>query len=239
MTRDSIRQRRRRRRWYVHGVAYAGAVAAFAVLERTLPNPLFVVVAIAILAVAVIRALPAFVERVRERSRNVNRASPPPGQKWPLGLPYHVELDEECDGSRRWNRLRIDESTIEFRDIEDLGDPLTIHLADVTSIRTRASWIEIAAADETCVRVVPGDFADRQRLLWELAVRVPDAFEFATAETGPTVPVPPPEPVDLTHTPTGLASALAGPDRSANPPPRNAGLGCGLFPGVAPAEDDE
>ena len=220
-------------REYVH---VAGLVAAAALATFWRPAS-YHAVEFPILVVAAVSGLLAFAQsrRVARRVREARAQG-----RWPLGEPYEVELDIGCSGSRAWHRLQISEAALEFADMKVFGASLRSPLRDISAIRVRASWIEIAETQGVRIRLVPRSYADRQRLLWELAVRVPDAFEFAAEDAPPGVPAPAPEPVDLTHTPTGLASALAGPDRSANPPPpRNAGLGCGLFPGVAPTEDDE
>jgi hypothetical protein len=132
---------------------------------------------------------------------------------------------------------------------------------DVTVVRVRRTEIEIEARWWK-VRVVPKDYEDRQRLLWELALRcnaavergIDEAAAEARAKARPLVPAPrakpsasPDAPValappadpsrltDLDRAMTGLGSALAGPMTPRNPaPPRKSGLGVGLFP--APPE---
>ena len=109
---------------------------------------------------------------------------------------------------------------------------------------------------ETRLPIVPGSYADRQRMLWEFAVRVPDAVErgigtSATPRepTGTGRTLPPTGPLRGTPAPaagaglTGmddamasLGSALVTGDSQRPAPPRS-GLGVGLF--AAPPSDNE
>jgi hypothetical protein len=163
------------------------------------------------------------------------------GGRWPLGEPYDVELDAWDNGGRVWHTMRIDERAVTFRSHAPFSRP--IEFVGVDIVRVHASWIEIVSLDES-VRVVPRSYADRERLLWELAVRWPDAIHRGIDEIPAppaSTPAPPAAPGDVEHldrrmTGSGLASALAGPMDRGNPaPPRKSGLGNGLF--VAPPEE--
>jgi hypothetical protein len=156
--------------------------------------------------------------------------------RWPLGAGYHVEIDELCDGTRRGCRLEIGGTEIAFETL----DRTNLALAEVVAIRVRPSWIEIESKDRR-FRVVPRSYADRERLLWELAYRRADAFEFAAeAPRGAATPSSASATDDVADldrrmTGSGLGSALAGPMTPTNPaPPRKSGLGVGLF--VPPPE---
>jgi hypothetical protein len=164
------------------------------------------------------------------------------GGRWPLGARYAVELDAWCNGGRVWHTMRIDERGVTFRPRAPLSRRIDFVGIDV--VHVHASWIEIVSGNES-VRVVPRSYADRERMLWELAVRWPDALNrgidaiaahpAAPADVSPAAPVDVDD-LDRRMTGSGLASALAGPMNRANPaPPRNSGLGNGLF--VVPTDD--
>ena len=147
---------------------------------------------------------------------------------------FLLELDAWCDGVREPCVLTVDEEQIVFDPEGRTPDAFAFSLGDVTRIEPHASWIEIAARSAT-VRVVPRSFEERRSLLALLAQRCPAAFEpaaervvqqdpFLRAGEGATAFVP-------TGPSSGLASELAGPMVPGNPaPPRNSGLGNGLFP---------
>jgi hypothetical protein len=114
---------------------------------------------------------------------------------------------------------------------------MTIFLVDVASVRVRRAGIDLVDASGA-LTLFPASYADRERLLWELAVRCPDAMERGLDESAPPParPAPPASapPASDEHPigPSGLAlgSALAGPAERGNPaPPRKSGLGVGLF----------
>jgi len=182
------------------------------------------------------------------------------GERWPLGERYPVEVDARCNGSRVWHDLVIEEDALVFHPLngegpfmDTLPDDLRIASRDVTAIRVRSTWIEIEAPG-TRVRLVPRSYADRERLLWELAVRCNAAMErgideaansertmAAALKPAPVATAPhdaprpaPTDPADLDGLDRGmssLGSALAGPAQRRNPaPPRKSGLGNGLFP---------
>jgi hypothetical protein len=147
------------------------------------------------------------------------------GGGWPLGEPYFLEVD--TDGVRRGARLELGESTLA---IEGASEPWS----DVLAIRVRPVWIEIETKRRR-VRVVPSSYAERERLLWELAYRRADAFEFAAEKPAGAAPASTAADEDVADldrrmTGSGLGSALAGPMDGGNPaPPRKSGLGVGLF----------
>lgn len=164
------------------------------------------------------------------------------GGRWPLGEGYQVGLDVGGSGLRVASRLEIDEVALEF----GVMDRFTIPVAGVDAIRVRPSWIEIEGAGRL-VRIAPGSYADRERLLWELAVRCPDAMERGIDETPPRLPTQRAAASPLVDgsgsgaSGLALGSALAGPMDRGNPaPPRKSGLGVGLFmppPGSRTTED--
>jgi len=165
------------------------------------------------------------------------RASGGPG-RFPLGAPYAVELDMWDNGGRVPHVMSLDERGARFTSRGVLAGGFEFEGVDV--VRVHAAWIELVSGDES-VRVVPRSYADRERLLWELAFRWSDGVHRGIDETPPDRPhapfVPPAQTADVESiaggaTP-GLASALAGPMDRGNPaPPRKSGLGNGLF--VAP-----
>jgi len=166
------------------------------------------------------------------------------GGRWPLGEPYRVEVDPWDSGARIPHTMRMSERGVEFRPRRILAR--SCDFAGVDVVRVHASWIEIVRGDES-VRVVPRSYADRERMLWELAFRWSAAIHRGIDETPPAVPTSVASgsaaPVDVDDldqrmTGSGLASALAGPMNRGNPaPPRNSGLGNGLF--VVPTDDAE
>jgi hypothetical protein len=152
------------------------------------------------------------------------------GERWQLGESYAVAVDERCDGKRAPTVLAIDEEALEFGTL----DPKRTPLDAVVAVRVRSSWIEIETKGAR-FRLVPSSYADRERLLWELAYRRADAFEFAAEKPqGATTSQSPADEdvadLDRRMTGSGLGSALAGPMDAGNPaPPRKSGLGVGLF----------
>jgi len=168
------------------------------------------------------------------------------GGRWPLGDPYRVDVDPWDSGARIPHTMRMGERGVEFRPRRILAR--SFEFAGVDVVRVHASWIEIVSGDES-VRVVPRSYADRERMIWELAFRWSAAVDRGIDETPPSVPRPDAIPTattaataatgDVPHSGAsglGLASALAGPMDRGNPaPPRKSGLGNGLF--VAPPDD--
>lgn len=250
---DDDRDRDRRRGWRI---ARWAAASAFLLALRLVPlrwlegHPLLgsaAAVLFAVLLGAMIFAAVAAIRRSRREAREIRDARKV--GRWPLGMRYVVEADHALDGSRRPSELNVGETEIRIATIET-DSPLfpdvrrRMPLADVVAIRVRSSWIEIAAADQR-VRVVPRSYEDRQRLLFELAVRCNDAVERGIDEDAAAARAAPPatahaprfreglDPTGLDRAATGLGSALAGPDAPLNPaPPRRSGLGVGLFPGT-------
>ncbi len=145
--------------------------------------------------------------------------------RWPLGAPYDVQVDARDNGERIWHSLTLGEGDATFQPKDGLGRKFDFARIDV--IHVRPTWIEFVSGAES-VRVVPKSYADRERLLWELAVRFNDAMERG---------IPTADPDAIVSGGSGLASALAGPMDRGNPaPPRNSGLGNGLF--VAPPSEE-
>lgn len=180
-----------------------------------------------------------------------------------LGLGYCVQFGELTTFSGFWT-LVIGEQSI---DIDPHGDEapwapdlraLSIPFGDIVLVRARASWIDLVCEREgrrTTFEVRNIAYADRQRMLWELAVRVPEAVERGIA----TAAAPQREPVrrDRDSAPThssalgasarasdagpalpGIDAAMTGLGSSLvaaaprNPPPPKSSLGCGLFVGT-------
>jgi hypothetical protein len=183
--------------------------------------------------------------RLATGSADANRYRSPEkvNGNWPVGAPYRLAVDANCKGRRELCTVVIDAGGISFDHIalglSGTDVPLRVDFLPTTKIREHRTYIEIGD-DGDRIRLHPPFYADRERLLFELAVRWPDAFEFrsdakpAAAVTGAS----PPEPATYVPAePTGLASELAGPMNGANPaPPRKSGLGVGLFappPGAA------
>jgi hypothetical protein len=217
-----------------------------------------------VLLIAVVLLLAAELLRDRRSYRTLKQVRA--GERWPLGERYPVELDARCNGSRVWHDLVIGEDILEFHPLsgegpfgDSLPDDLRIAARDVTAIRVRSTWIEIESTGAR-LRLVPRSYADRERLLWELAVRCNDAMERGIDEaagaerTLATALKPSPaapradEPLaaatrsgdtdSLDRGMSSLGSALAGPANRPNPaPPRKSGLGNGLF--VVPGSDAE
>jgi hypothetical protein len=157
------------------------------------------------------------------------------GERWPLGEPYRVTFQHRGRGDRTHGELHVGPEDLTL--LVEFGERTTVALADVTVVRVRATGIDVETARATLI-LTPASYADRQRLLWELAVRCPDAMERGLDESAPPParPAPPawapPTPDEHPSGPSGLAlgSTLAGPMDRANPaPPRKSGLGVGLF----------
>jgi len=171
--------------------------------------------------------------------------------RWPTGSPHVIALDAHSDGSRVEGTLVFESDGLRVDPAPSLV-PDVIPFADVATVRVRSAWIEV----ETRLwkfRVVPASYEDRQRLLWEFALRCNAAMErgideaagaertLATAlkpsPAAPRADEPPPAATrsgdtdSLDRGMSSLGSALAGPAQRRNPaPPRKSGLGNGLFP---------
>ncbi|MCE9634779.1 MAG: hypothetical protein K8T90_03650 [Planctomycetes bacterium] len=186
-----------------------------------------------------------------------------------LGLGYCVQFGELTTFSGFWT-LVIGEQSI---DIDPHGDEapwapdlraLSIPFGDIVLVRARASWIDLVCEREgrrTTFEVRNVAYADRQRMLWELAVRVPEAVERGIGSATPTA-TPTATSAQTKTQPTksssgdaapraaesgpalpgmdaamtGLGSSLVA-DATRNPPPPKSSLGCGLF--VGPTLDSE
>ncbi len=191
---------------------------------------------------------------------------PPPARK--LGLPYSVNATVEGHGGIAELTVRDSKLCLAFL-LASAGSysPAMYHtirvpLTRVRSVRLREIGIAIdyegLEGPETLV-VITREQGAKDRLLWELAVVVPEAVEAGipaesprsasaaaatalppTGHAAPTGDTPDAARavIDLDARMTSLGSALAGPaDRSAPPPPRS-GLGNGLFV-APPREGDE
>lgn len=245
MAQDQDRKSRRlwRNALWTFWVAYTVFVYSVPTSWRR-QHPTITIVVSAAVAVAVLAwALAKFA--AFRRSRSEAREAKTTG-RWPLGKTYLVGAEFTHGGARRSAELTIGETAIEIEAIEAEfpvipGVEWCMRNADVVAVRVRPAWIEIATAERS-VRVIPNSYEDRQRLLWELAVRCNDAVERGidevATEAREKAPPPPPtkfedgiDPTGLDRAATGLGSALAGPMTPRNPaPPRKSGLGVGLFP---------
>jgi hypothetical protein len=138
------------------------------------------------------------------------------------------------------------------------GLPERISTGAVRTVRVQPSVVEIEWEDASGRRsasLAPASFADRERLLWEMAVRAPAAVERGLEEERTSRPATPGRPpaaaaaagqsdvpsaaaamADLDARMDGLGTALAGPGASGQRAPPKSGLGCGLF--VAEPRDD-
>lgn len=236
---DAEREQRlkRRQRWLrVTAIAGIAAVAGSHLSHRWAARlggetAAAVLIAIEVLAAAVVSI--SLIANWRTRRRILAGRQ---GDRWPLGEPYNVTFEHRGRGNRTQGELHV--GTDDLTLLARLGDGTTVALADVTAVRVRASAIDVETAGETLM-LFPASYADRQRLLWELAVRCPDALErgmdeqTADAKTAPAAPSDArvsTEDSDRRPSDLALGSALAGPMDSGNPaPPRKSGLGVGLF----------
>lgn len=153
----------------------------------------------------------------------------------PLGEPYVLLIGQGSD-TGRWEKdgrtLQFTETEIRFSGSR-FRSQLHIPLGEVEAVDVHAAWIQLRYAS-TSLRIRPANYADRQRLLWELAVRCNAAMERGLDEAnrhagGAAAPAASIE--NIGEGLTGLGSALAVPATQRNPPPpRKSGLGVGLFP---------
>ncbi len=239
--------RKARRRWRIAGWIFWLAFFVYVYLVPTSWRRQHPTVEIAVLAAVGMAILLLAFARIAafRRSRREAREARATGH-WPLGKAYLVGAEFALGGSRRGAELTIGETEIVIETIEAELPVLPatewrIPTADVHAVRVRPAWIEIATADRR-VRVVPSSYQDRQRLLWELALRcnaavergIDEAAAEASAKAESSVPSRIEDGIDPTGmggATTGLGSALAGPMTPRNPaPPRKSGLGVGLFP---------
>jgi hypothetical protein len=246
MDADREERLRRRARW-LRITAIAGP--ALAILAQFLTHPvmresvpvsefvlmLFMPAALTIGIAALIAA-----RRTRRRIEESRQ-----GERWPLGEPYGLAFQHKGRGNRSHGELHVGPDDLTL--LVQFGDPVSVPLTDVATIRVRASAIDVETP-RAVLMLFPGSYADRQRLLWELAVRCPDAMERGIDESAATARPAPPAAAPLASDdpprgPSGLAlgSALAGPmERGNRAPPRKSGLGVGLFvPPPGPRSTDE
>jgi hypothetical protein len=224
---DESRRRRgklgeRAIRWWPYAAMAAALKIGFSARGSVIPAVSF---GILVLAAGELARRRMSLERARGAARSKGR--------WPLGLPYPAEVIER--GVKAKCQVVFDEESIARESRLGLKAE-ELPLARVRTVRVRPSWIEIAWPGGA-FRISPGSYDDRQRLLWELAVRLPDAMERAMDEdaerdraAAAKRDAPAPAAADPAPPVGGLASALAGPGASSNPPPpRKSGLGVGLF----------
>ena len=174
--------------------------------------------------------------------------------RWAIGEPYQVQFEFRGRKGRSAGELHVGKEDLSI--LVDFQEAVSIELAEVKSVRVRRTAIDVHTPHEV-LALVPASYADRERLLWELAVRCPDAMDrgmdedaspakSSAAPASRTQTSPPPAP-DAPSGPApgasdlALDSALAGPVDRGNPaPPRKSGLGVGLFvppPGSRPTVD--
>lgn len=220
--RQRSRLRERVVRWWPYVAMAAALKIGFSARGSVLTGVSF---AVLLLAAAELARRRTALGRARRGARAKGR--------WPLGLPYPAEVTER--GAKATCQIVFDEESI-VRESRLGLKAEELPLARVRTVRVRPSWIEIAWPGGA-FRVAPGSYDDRQRLLWELAVRVPEAMERAMDEdaekdraAAARREAPAPAAADPAPPVGGLASALARPQASSTPaPPRKSGLGVGLF----------
>jgi hypothetical protein len=237
MDADREERLRRRARWLrLTGVAGPALAVAGHLLNSRLwhvgePAYLLIVLPLTVLAACV--GIAALIAARRTQRRILDGRQ---GERWPLGEPYRLQWQAAGSNRRHGGELHVGEEDLSFLPVAG-GSPLTIYVVDVTSVRVRRAGIDVVDASGP-LTLFPASYADRERLLWELAVRCPDAMERGMDEAAspPAHPAPPaPAPSaseERSRGPSGLAlgSALAGPADQGNPaPPRKSGLGVGLF----------
>jgi len=236
--------KRRRSRTIVRDAGWAGlglaglAKIAFHVLPHGFPTPYY----LALVGVGLVIAVASFVPRIAKwrRARKWRDDAKRTG-RWPLGEPYRCVVTIPRRAKDVGGQLTIGADELRFagRSTDAAIDSMIL-LDDVTMVRVQRSWIEIDSRDVT-MQIKPRDYADRERLLFELAVRCNDAMERGLPSE-PHAPAPATASADpdaIASGGSGLASALAGPMDRGNPaPPRKSGLGNGLFVGDGPCGGD-
>jgi hypothetical protein len=109
-----------------------------------------------------------------------------------LGHPYEMELELAPNAGRVAVRLIVEESGLRLEVRDDrtpyvrLDPPVPAHVpfTDVRALDVGSSRLVLdvtTPAGAQSLPLVPGTYADRQRLLWELAVRRPELFARAPA----------------------------------------------------------
>lgn len=181
-----------------------------------------------------------------------------------IDAPFVGTMQVPCELTILGDAIRI----IQRRPVAPHGPLLdeSVELAAVRVVRVRPACVEIEASQDGAlrrVRIAPSSFAARSRLLWELAVRCPDAMERGLPpDVRPVVPAAQGAPRPASSAASGVSSgaASATPDAAAamadldarmgalgsslvherptNPAPPRSGLGSGLF-AAGPADDPE
>ena len=232
--------------WLVWGLRLgpaAAAIVVFAFLRpeaAVLPAVVTVIVLLAIVGSVVVSVRLGGLRRPAKRE---------------LGSPFLLRVAEVRPQSRIVGVATLivaaDALTFETDPSGAGGLPERIATRAVRAVRVQPSAVEIEwddASGRRSVALVPANFADRERLLWEMAVRAPAAVERGlederTAQPAPRVsPGAPPAPAgpadvpdaasamaDLGARMEGLGTALAGPGAGGQRAPPKSGLGCGLF----------
>jgi hypothetical protein len=230
----SSEKARWRNPWTLCVRAVAGVVLIFVLSAPqtfgeigTLPRTALALAAIVAWVVA------AVADMIRDRRTRHLQVEARAAGKSTLGEPYHVGLEGTNGGA-----------LLQFSDTElslskPIADTVRLPLAEIESIRVRATSIEIHHPEHV-LKIRPTSYADRQRLEFELAYRCNDAMERGIDQTAapPLAPSPAPAPPPDERVVTGLGSALAPPPKTSTPaPPRKSGLGVGLFP-MPPSKDE-
>ncbi len=154
--------------------------------RRFLPQPwadqVLVALTLALILVGVAWAVVSLVALARRRARGPGHGPED------LGHPYDLVL--ETTELRLPLRLTVGSDSMSFEvtgPFAKLGDldpplPARVPLADVRQIELKPSRVVLHAetpAGEQAVALVPRTYADRQRFVWEMAVRIPDLFDAA------------------------------------------------------------
>jgi hypothetical protein len=171
------------------------------------------------------------------RRRRRDRAERAVTGRWPTGSPYVAAIQAAAHAPRVPANLVFQDAGLR---VDPAPDPVpdVIPFADVTTVRVHSPSVEIETRLWT-FRVFTSSYDDRQRLLWELALRCNAAMERGLDETAPAAPPGAPASAERTAAHAdefgggvaGIGSALAPPPKTSTPaPPRKSGLGVGLFP---------
>lgn len=241
MDADREERLKRRARWR-NATAVAGVVMAVAghLMRDSALLPYFMPLALIAIAVSIVSLVRD--RRLKQRIRDGHE-----GERWPLGEPYQLQYEYRGTGARRAGELDVGEDDLSI--LVNFQEAVAIEFADVRRVRVRRTSIDLETEHEVLM-LVPSTYDDRRRLLWELAVRCPDAMERGmdedVAHAKPQGATAPAVPASADEAPRGssglsLGSALAGPMDRGNPaPPRKSGLGVGLFvppPGTPPTDE--
>jgi hypothetical protein len=220
------------------GLAGGLLASAWHFVPHALPKaPTWVVVPVVVVGAVMVVVSAVHAARNHRRSPRRTKEQRKAGT-WPLGAAYGAtaEVPGTCAATAGELTLAADGVRFVAPSIESW-----IAADEVEVVRVRPSWIEIVGGGTT-LRIRPKSFSDRERLLWELAVRCNPAMErgldeahrppSATTSKAAVKTTKPADIADIQLGSSGLASALV-PDAARNPaPPRRSGLGCGLFPGT-------